>query len=113
MDVDVNGNSNTAYVDQKSDGDKMLFLDVNGSSNTIDILQQGTGQHFLDVTLGSNQTRGHHPGWIWQSQGHREYERIHIWIEPDHSRAPSDQNYYLYQNCTNANGCGTTTVNQN
>jgi hypothetical protein len=43
-------------VDQKSDGDKMLFLDVNGNSNNIDILQQGTGEHFLDVTLGSNQT---------------------------------------------------------
>jgi hypothetical protein len=64
MDVDVNGNSNTAYVDQKSDGDKMLFLDVNGSSNNIDILQQGTGEHFLDVTLGSNQTCGHHSGRI-------------------------------------------------
>jgi hypothetical protein len=56
MDVDVNGNSNTAYVDQKSDGDKMTFLDVNGSSNNIDILQQGSGEHFVDVTLGSNQT---------------------------------------------------------
>ena len=112
MDVDVNGNSNTAYVDQKSDGDKMLFLDVNGSSNTIDILQQGTGQHFLDVTLGSNQTvditqdgSGNHKGTV-NMNGYTSGLNL--------SQSGSmDQNYYLYQNCTNANGCGTTTVNQN
>jgi hypothetical protein len=112
MDVDVNGNSNTAYVDQKSDGDKMLFLDVNGSSNTIDILQQGTGQHFLDVTLGSNQTvditqdgSGNHKGTV-NMNGYTSGLNLS-------QSGSTDQNYYLYQNCTNANGCGTTTVNQN
>ena len=112
MDVDVNGNSNTAYVDQKSDGDKMTFLDVNGSSNNIDILQQGTGEHFLDVTLGSNQTiditqdgSGNHKATV-DMNGYTSGLTLS-------QSGSTDQNYYLYQNCTNLNGCGTTTVNQN
>jgi hypothetical protein len=112
MDVDVNGNSNTAYVDQKSDGDKMTFLDVNGSSNNIDILQQGTGEHFLDVTLGSNQTiditqdgSGNHKATV-DMNGYTSGLNLS-------QSGTTDQNYYLYQNCTNLNGCGTTTVNQN
>ena len=112
MDVDVNGNSNTAYVDQKSDGDKMTFLDVNGSSNNIDILQQGTGEHFLDVTLGSNQTiditqdgSGNHKATV-DMNGYTSGLNLS-------QSGTTDQNYYIYQNCTNLNGCGTTTVNQN
>jgi hypothetical protein len=111
MDVDVNGNSNTAYVDQKSDGDKMLFLDVNGNSNTINTLQQGTGEHFLDVTLGSDQTvditqdgSGDHAATIDMS-GYS--------TTLDLSQGGStDKNYTLNTICTNSNGCGTTTVNQ-
>ena len=112
MDVDITGNSNTAYVDQKNDGDKMTFLDVNGSNNNIDILQQGTGQHFLDVTLGSNQTvditqdgSGNHKGTV-NMGGYTSGLNLS-------QSGSTDQNYYLYQNCTNLNGCGTTTVNQN
>ncbi len=112
MDVDINGNSNTAYADQKDDGDKMLFLDVNGSSNTIDILQQGTGEHFLDVTLGSNQTvditqdgSGSHAATINMS-GYTSGLNLS-------QSGTTDQTYSLNQICTNFNGCGTTTVNQN
>jgi len=112
MDVDITGNSNTAYIDQKNDGDKMTFLDVNGSNNNIDILQQGTGQHFLDVTLGSNQTvditqdgSGNHKGTV-NMGGYTSGLNLS-------QSGSTDQNYYLYQNCTNLNGCGTTTVNQN
>jgi hypothetical protein len=36
--------------------DKMLFIDVNGSDNTIATDQKDSGQHFLDITVGSNQT---------------------------------------------------------
>ena len=112
MDIDIAGNSNTAYMDQKADGDKMLFLDVNGSSNTIDILQQGTGEHFLDVTLGSNQTvditqdgSGSHAATIDMS-GYTSGLNLS-------QSGSTDQTYSLNQICTNANGCGTTTVNQN
>jgi hypothetical protein len=112
MDIDIAGNSNTAYMDQKSDGDKMLFLDVNGNSNTINTLQQGTGEHFLDVTLGSNQTvditqdgSGDHAATIDMS-GYS--------TTLDLSQGGStDKNYTLNTICTNSNGCGTTTVNQN
>ena len=112
MDIDVAGNSNTAYMDQKSDGDKMLFLDVNGNSNTINTLQQGTGEHFLDVTLGSDQTvditqdgSGDHAATIDMS-GYS--------TTLDLSQGGStDKNYTLNTICTNSNGCGTTTVNQN
>jgi len=111
MDIDIAGNSNTAYMDQKSDGDKMLFLDVNGNSNTINTLQQGTGEHFLDVTLGSNQTvditqdgSGDHAATIDMS-GYS--------TTLDLSQGGStDKNYTLNTICTNSNGCGTTTVNQ-
>ena len=112
MDIDIAGNSNTAYMDQKADGDKMLFLDVNGSSNNIDILQQGTGQHFLDVTLGSNQTvditqdgSGSHAATIDMS-GYTSGLTLS-------QSGSTDQTYSLNQICTNSNGCGTTTVNQN
>jgi hypothetical protein len=111
MDIDIAGNSNTAYVDQKADGDKMLFLDVNGASNTIDILQQGTGEHFLDVTLGSNQTvditqdgSGSHAATIDMS-GYTSGLTLS-------QSGTTDQTYSLNQICTNSNGCGTTTVNQ-
>ena len=111
MEIDIAGNSNTAYMDQKADGDKMLFLDVNGASNNIDILQQGTGEHFLDVTLGSNQTvditqdgSGSHAATIDMS-GYTSGLTLS-------QSGTTDQTYSLNQICTNSNGCGTTTVNQ-
>jgi hypothetical protein len=84
---------------------------VNGSSNTIDILQQGTGEHFLDVTLGSNQTvditqdgSGSHAATINMS-GYTSGLTLS-------QSGSTDQTYSLNQICTNSNGCGTTTVNQ-
>ena len=111
MDVDVNGNSNTAYADQKDDGDKMLFLDVNGASNTIDILQQGTGEHFLDVTLGSNQTVDINQDGSGSHSATINMSGYSATLDLDQTGS-TDQTYSLEQICTNLNGCGTTTVNQ-
>ena len=112
MEIDVAGNSNIMYMDQKDDGDKMLFLDVNGSSNDVDIIQQGTGEHFLDVTAGSNQTidilqdgSGSHAATVNMSG----YSST---LDLDQSGS-TDKTYSLSQVCTNANGCGTTTITQN
>jgi hypothetical protein len=112
MDVDVNGNSNTAYADQKDDGDKMLFLDVNGGSNNIDILQQGTGEHFLDVTLGSNQTVDINQDGSGSHSATIDMSGYSATLDLDQTGS-TDQTYSLNQICTNANGCGTTTINQN
>ena len=111
MDVDVNGNSNTAYADQKDDGDKMLFLDVNGSSNTVDILQQGTGEHFLDVTLGSNQTVDINQDGSGSHSATIDMSGYSATLDLDQTGS-TDKTYSLNQICTNANGCGTTTINQ-
>jgi len=112
MEIDVAGNSNVMYMDQKDDGDKMLFMDINGSSNDVDIIQQGTGEHFLDVTAGSNQTidvlqdgSGSHAATINMS-GYTST------LDLDQSGS-TDKTYSLNQVCTNANGCGTTTITQN
>ena len=112
MDVDVNGNSNTAYADQKDDGDKMLFLDVNGASNTVDILQQGTGEHFLDVTLGSNQTVDINQDGSGSHSATIDMSGYSATLDLDQTGS-TDKTYSLNQICTNANGCGTTTINQN
>ena len=112
MDVDVNGNSNTAHADQKDDGDKMLFLDVNGGSNNIDILQQGTGEHFLDVTVGSNQTVDINQDGSGSHSATIDMSGYSATLDIDQTGS-TDQTYSLNQICTNANGCGTTTINQN
>jgi len=112
MEIDIAGNSNTAYADQKDDGDKMLFLDVNGASNTVDILQQGTGEHFLDVTVGSNQTVDINQDGSGSHSATIDMSGYSATLDLDQTGS-TDQTYSLNQICTNANGCGTTTVNQN
>jgi hypothetical protein len=112
MDVDIAGNSNTAHADQKDDGDKMLFLDVNGGSNNIDILQQGTGEHFLDVTVGSNQTVDINQDGSGSHSATIDMSGYSSTLDLDQTGS-TDQTYSLTQICTNANGCGTTTINQN
>jgi hypothetical protein len=112
MEVLVNGNSNTAYADQKDDGDKMLFLNLDGSSNNIDILQQGTGEHFLDVTAGSNQTIDINQDGSGSHAATIDMSGYSSTLDLDQSGS-TDQTYSLTQICTNANGCGTTTINQN
>jgi hypothetical protein len=112
MEIDVAGNSNTMYMDQKDDGDKMLFLDVNGSSNDVDILQQGTGEHFLDITAGSNQTIDINQDGSGSHAATIDMSGYSSTLDLDQTGS-TDQTYSLTQICTNANGCGTTTINQN
>jgi hypothetical protein len=112
MEIDVAGNSNTMYMDQKDDGDKMLFLDVNGSSNDVDIIQQGTGEHFLDVTAGSNQTIDINQDGSGSHAATIDMSGYSSTLDLDQTGS-TDQTYSLTQICTNANGCGTTTVTQN
>ena len=112
MEIDVAGNSNRAIVGQKDDGDKMLFLDVNGSSNMIGILQQGTGEHFLDVTAGSNQTIDINQDGSGSHAATIDMSGYSATLDLDQTGS-TDQTYSLTQICTNANGCGTTTINQN
>jgi len=112
MEVDVAGNSNIMYMDQKDDGDKMLFLDVNGSSNDVDILQQGTGEHFLDVTAGSDQTIDINQDGSGSHAATIDMTGYSSTLDLDQTGS-TDKTYSLTQICTNANGCGTTTVNQN
>jgi hypothetical protein len=112
MEIDVAGNSNIMYMDQKDDGDKMLFLDVNGGSNNIDILQQGTGEHFLDVTVGSDQTVDINQDGSGSHAATIDMSGYSSTLDLDQTGS-TDQTYSLTQICTNANGCGTTTINQN
>jgi hypothetical protein len=112
MEIDVAGNSNTMYMDQKDDGDKMLFLDVNGSSNDVDIIQQGTGEHFLDITAGSNQTIDVNQDGSGSHAATIDMSGYSSTLDLDQTGS-TDQTYSLTQICTNANGCGTTTINQN
>jgi hypothetical protein len=112
MEIDVAGNSNVMYMDQKDDGDKMLFLDVNGSSNDVDILQQGTGEHFLDITAGSNQTIDINQDGSGSHSATIDMSGYSSTLDLDQTGS-TDQTYSLTQICTNANGCGTTTINQN
>ena len=111
-DIGITGNDNTVTAHQRDNGDKILFTNITGNNSTLTVNQKDAGEHFLDVTLGSNQTlsvtqqgSGNHSATVnmgGYSSG--------LTLDQNSS---IDQNYYLYQNCTNANGCGTTTVTQN
>ena len=110
--VAVTGSDNSITAHQRDDGDKMLFVNITGSNSTLTVNQKDAGEHFLDVTLGSNQTlsvtqegSGDHAATVNMS-GYASGLTLN-------QNSVTDQNYYLYQNCTNLNGCGTTTVNQN
>ena len=112
MSVDVDGNSNIMYMDQKDDGDKIMFVDINGSSNDIDLVQQGTGEHFLDVTAGSNQTIDVNQDGSGNMSATIDMSGYSSTLDLDQTGS-SNQTYSLDQNCTNTNGCGTTTITQN
>ncbi len=112
MSVDVDGNSNIMYMDQKDDSDKIMFVDVNGSSNDIDLVQQGTGEHFLDVTAGSNQTIDVNQDGSGNMSATIDMDGYSSTLDLDQTGS-SNQTYSLDQNCTNVNGCGTTTITQN
>ena len=109
-DINVNGNDNTVSSAQR-ETDKMLFVDINGSDNSLTTNQKDSGQHFLDITLGSDQTvsvtqegTGDHAATIDLS-GYSSTLQLN-------QNSSTDQTYSIDQNCLNANGCGTTTVNQ-
>ena len=109
-DINVNGNDNTVSSAQR-ETDKILFVDINGSDNSLTTNQKDSGQHFLDITLGSDQTvsvtqegTGDHAATIDLS-GYSSTLQLN-------QNSSTDQNYVINQNCLNANGCGTTTVNQ-
>ena len=112
MSADVDGNSNIMYMDQKDDGDKIMFVDINGSSNDIDLVQQGTGEHFLDVTAGSNQTIDVNQDGSGDMSATIDMSGYSSTLDLDQTGS-SNQTYSLDQNCTNVNGCGTTTITQN
>jgi len=111
MSVDIDGNSNIMYMDQKDDGDKIMFVDINGSSNDIDLLQQGTGEHFLDVTAGSNQTIDVNQDGSGNMSATIDMSGYTSGLDLDQT-GTSNQTYSLTQNCVNSSGCGTTTVTQ-
>ena len=111
MSVDIDGNSNIMYMDQKDDGDKIMFVDINGSSNDIDLLQQGTGEHFLDVTAGSNQTINVNQDGSGNMSATIDMSGYTSGLDLDQT-GTSNQTYSLTQNCVNSSGCGTTTVTQ-
>jgi hypothetical protein len=111
MSVDIDGNSNIMYMDQKDDGDKIMFVDINGSSNDIDLVQQGTGDHFLDVTAGSNQTIDVNQDGSGNMSATIDMSGYTSGLDLDQT-GTSNQTYSLTQNCVNSSGCGTTTVTQ-
>jgi len=109
-DINVNGDDNTISSYQR-ETDKMLFIDIDGDDNSVTTNQKDSGEHFLDITLGSNQTvgitqegTGDHAATIDMSGYSSELQ-----LNQDSS---TDQVYSLTQICTDANGCGTTTVTQ-
>ena len=111
MSVDIDGNSNIMYMDQKDDGDKIMFVDINGSSNDIDLIQQGTGEHFLDVTAGSNQTIDVNQDGSGNMSATIDMSGYTSGLDLDQT-GTSNQTYSLTQNCVNSSGCGVTTVTQ-
>jgi hypothetical protein len=111
-DIGITGNDNTVTAHQRDNGDKMLFVNITGSNSTITANQKDTGEHFLDITLGSNQTvtvtqegSGSHSATVNMS-GYASGLSLS-------QSGSTNKTYSLDQICTNANGCGTTTITQN
>lgn len=110
--LDLDGDNNNVLTSQLNDGDKKAFISVQGDDNDIDLYQQGAGSHYVEIEVGSDQTvditqdgSGNHNASISMSGFDAGLD-----LTQDSS---TDQTYSLSQNCTNANGCGTTTVTQN
>jgi hypothetical protein len=111
-DIGIMGNDNTVTAHQRDNGDKISFANITGNNSTLTVNQNDTGEHFLDVALGSNQTlsvtqqgSGNHSATVYM-EGYSSGLTLN-------QNSSTDQNYYLYQNCINTNGCGTTTFTQN
>jgi len=91
--------------------DKMLFVDIDGDDNSLTTNQKDSGEHFLDITLSSDQTvsvtqegTGDHAATIDLS-GYSSTLQLN-------QNSSTDQNYIINQNCLTSTGCGTTTVTQ-
>ena len=109
MSVIIAGNNNTLDLDQTETGNKKLFLDIDGT-NTVTVDQKGTGNHYSEITLTDNHTvdvtqdgSGDHNATINLSGNTSS-----VTLTQDSS---TSQNYYLYQNCSQASCSATVTQN--
>ena len=109
MSVIIAGNSNNVDVDQTETGNKKLFLDID-SSNNVAVDQKGTGDHYAEITL----TDSHNVDVTQDGSGDHNAtinlsgNTSSITLTQDSS---TSQNYYLYQNCTQASCSATVTQN--
>ncbi|MDA7798507.1 PA14 domain-containing protein [bacterium] len=109
MEVIIAGNSNNVDVDQTETGNKKLFLDIDGSNN-VAVDQKGTGNHYAEITL----TDSHNVDVTQDGSGDHNAtinlsgNTSSITLTQDSS---TGQNYYLYQNCTQASCSATVTQN--
>ena len=110
--VDIDGDLNNINTSQLNDSDKKAFISVQGDDNDIDVYQWGSGSHYTEIAVGSDQTvdvtqdgSGNHNASISMSGYTSGLD-----LTQDSS---TGQVYSIYQNCVNANGCGTTTIVQN
>ena len=109
MEVIIAGNSNNVDIDQTETGNKKLFLDIDGSNN-VRVNQKGTGNHYAEITL----TDSHNVDVTQDGSGDHNAtinlsgNTSSITLTQDSSNS---QNYYLYQNCTQASCSATVTQN--
>ena len=109
MSVIIAGNSNNVDVDQTETGNKKLFLDIDGSNN-VAVDQKGTGNHYAEITL----TDSHNVDVTQDGSGDHNAtinlsgNTSSVTLTQDSS---TSQNYYLYQNCSQASCSATVTQN--
>ena len=109
--LDLDGDNNNILTSQLNDGDKKAFLSVQGDDNDIDLIQQGAGSHYVEIATGSDQTVDITQDGSGQHNASVNMTGYSATLDLDQSGS-TNQTYSLNQNCLNANGCGTTTVNQ-
>ena len=112
LDVDIDGDRNNVLTLQQNDGDKKGFISVQGDDNDIDLYQQGTGTHYVEIDVTSDQTVDITQDGSGNMEASVNMSGYSSTLDLDQTGS-SNQNYHLEQNCTNSNGCGTTTVTQN
>src|SRR5210317_592048 len=109
MSVIIAGNSNNVDVDQTETGNKKLFLDIDGSNN-VAVDQKGTGNHYAEITLTDS-----HNVYVTQDGSGDHNATINLSGNTSSVTLTQDsstsQNYYLYQNCTQASCSATVTQN--
>ena len=112
LDVDIDGDRNNVLTVQQNDGDKKGFISVQGDDNDIDLYQQGAGTHYVEIDVTSDQTVDITQDGSGNMEASVNMSGYSSTLDLDQTGS-SNQNYHLEQNCTNSNGCGTTTVTQN